>query len=69
MGRLYKGNYVSDNSDLLVEVLAIYYQTEKYAKVKINLKNKNSGVVYEKRKRYKLDKKRINHWKRASYLI
>ena len=59
-----KGLYVTDNTDLLIEVINIPYQNTEYIKMKVNLSNKRNGIVYETRKNYKVYRKNIPHWKR-----
>lgn len=59
-----KGRYVTDYTDLLVEVLNIPYRNTEYIKMKVNLSNKHNGIVYETRKSYKVYRKNITHWNR-----
>lgn len=56
--------YSADNTDLIADIIKVQYQTEEYAKVKMNLINKKNGIVYEVRRNYKIYKKNITHWKR-----
>lgn len=54
--------YSSDNSDLKVYILKIYYEGENYYKVRYNLVNKKNGIVYELNKKATLYKSKIDHW-------
>jgi len=58
------GRYTTTNSDLFIDVLAIYHEDDLTIKVKVRLKNKHNGIVYEERNR-RLYKKLISHWKRV----
>jgi intracellular septation protein A len=51
------------SSDLAVHILKIYFQNDKYYKVKATLFNKINGIVYQTNN-FKLYKKNISHWKR-----
>jgi hypothetical protein len=64
---LTRGFYESHLSDLRVEILKVSYDNinKPYVKVKLNLTNKRNGIIYETRRNYKLDKKRISHWKKV----
>ena len=57
-----KGLYVTNNSDLLINVLNVAYQNEIYAKIKVQLFNKRNGIVYNLPEYYKVFKKNIQHW-------
>jgi len=59
-----KGTYVSDNSDLKVEIIKVRYQNDEYIKVKAALTNKHNGIFYEM-KNYKIYRKDIQHWKKV----
>lgn len=56
------GIYTSPRSDLLVNIKKVYYQNEKYAKVKYSLSNKRNGIVYEISKTNKLYKENLTEW-------
>lgn len=66
--KITKGRYYTDNSDLFVEILKIYYSNDEYFKAKIVLSNKKNGIVYET-KCYKIFYENITHWKRLGVLI
>jgi len=61
--RMTKAFYTTDNSDLLIHVIAIPYQNTEYAKVKLRLSNKKNGIAYDTRpKHHKVYFKNIVHW-------
>ena len=62
---LKKGLYTTDNSDLLIEVKKVRYQTDEYAKISCTLSNKINGIVYVSYKNHKVFKKNIAHWKKV----
>lgn len=63
--RLVKGGkYTNDTSDLLIEIIRIYYQSDEYYKVYARLKNKRNGLVYET-KAFTLYKNLITSWRHA----
>lgn len=62
--KLRRGVYVTDNSDLVITIMKVDYQTEEYAKIKCIIANKHNGIVYEVGSRYKVLKKNISHWKK-----
>lgn len=57
------GLFITDNSDLVIDVIKSSYWNKKYIKMKINLYNKN-GTLYESRKNYKVYWENISHWRR-----
>lgn len=60
--KLIKGRfYTSDCSDLLVEILKIYFESAEYYKCKIRLTNKQNGIFYST-ENVKLYKDKIKHW-------
>lgn len=63
MLRLTKGLYTTDTSDIIIDIIKVGYQNDKYAKIKVNLINKHNDIVYEQRRNYKVWKHRITHWK------
>lgn len=63
--KLSKGFYIQDNSDLMVEVVKIGYENDRYIKAKLNLWHKRYETLYEYRSNYKLYKNKITRWKRV----
>ena len=57
-------SYTTTNSDLFIDVLAIYHEDTQTIKARVRLRNKHNGIVYEEKNR-KLYKKLISHWKRV----
>ena len=60
--RIKCGIYVTDNSDLQVEVHNVRYQSKVYAKIRARLSNKRNGIKYE-HKNYAVFKRNIGHWR------
>ena len=58
------GLYVTDNSDLVIDVIKSSYWNNRYIKIKINLYNKHNGILYESRTNYKVYWENISHWRR-----
>ena len=56
------GKYTNDVSDLVITILKVYYQNDKYAKVKLRINHKKYGYEYEE-KNYKLIKSQIESWR------
>lgn len=55
--------YTSDNCDLQMQVVSIYYESSKYYKIFGILTNKKNGIFYEMQN-YTLYKNQITHWKK-----
>jgi hypothetical protein len=67
MIKLSPGNWESSISDLRVEIIKVTFDSpdKPYVKVKLNLVNKRNGIIYERRRNYKLIKSKINHWSKV----
>jgi hypothetical protein len=59
-----KGNWVTSNSSLKMNILKIQYSNTEYVKFKGTLTNKTNGIVYETAN-YKLYYKNISHWEKV----
>ena len=55
--------YTAFDSELLVYVNKVVYESEDYYKAKITIINKRNGIYYEGPKYYKLYKSKISHWR------
>lgn len=61
--KIQKGKiYTCDNSDIVVKVLNIVYESDQLYKAKCILAYKNSGMILET-KYYRLFKDNISHWR------
>lgn len=55
--------YTTNKSILGIKVWKVHYISDKgYIKLTCCLFNKNNGIIYEERKKYKLDLENIKHW-------
>jgi hypothetical protein len=60
--KLTNGTYYGTNtSDLMIKIIKVQYESDKYIKCKLQVYNRKHGYLYET-KRYKLCKNNIKHW-------
>ena len=59
-----EGDYITDNSDLLVRIYKVHYRGDGYIKAVLSLFNKRNNIHYET-KNYKIYLKNVTHWKKS----
>ena len=65
--RMTKGIYYPRGSDLKINVVAVPWQDDYRAQMKLILINKHNGIVYGRPKYYKVYKRDILHWSHSNY--
>lgn len=65
--KLYAGTYITHDSSYIIKVLKVSYQNDTYAKIKAELYDKKSGYLCENKRKYKVYKSFITHWKKYDY--
>ena len=60
------GDYITNNSDLMVTILKVRFRHPDYTKVRAILSNRYNGIEYET-KNYKIYNNWTSHWKKINY--